>query len=168
MPVKIWNGSTWTTATRARVWNGSTWVEPLYGKVWNGSAWSIFYSGLAAQLNAASYVRTISSPGSLQFNTDGYVYGSQDTTQLLQDYQWLTGAGISSDYEIYAAVTGGVTPSGSSTAVWLSMTSNIQWNVAAPNGQYKYSELSVQIRMAASPNTVLAGPVSIMVECDRT
>lgn len=168
MPVKVWNGSSWTTATRVRVWNGSTWVEPLYGKVWNGSAWSIFYAGLAAQLSTASYARTIFSPGSLQFNTNGYVYGSSNTNQLVQDYQWLTGAGISSDYEIYASVTAGVIPSGSSTGVWLSMASNVQWDVAAPNGQYKFSTLDVQIRMAASPNTVLAGPVSITVECDRT
>ena len=150
------------------MWNGSTWVEPLYGKVWNGSAWSIFYSGLAAQVDAAFYVRDIFDPASLQFNTDGYVYASSGTTQLVQDYQWLIGAGTSADYEIYAAVTSGVTPSGSSTAVWLPLSSNVQWNVVAPFGQYRQSTMDIQIRMAASPNTVLSGPVTVTLANEKS
>lgn len=168
MPLKVWNGSSWTTASRIKVWNGSAWTELTFGKVWNGSAWTVFHTGLAAQVDTAVYIRDTFDPASLQFKTDGYVYASTGSTQLAQDYQWLTGAGVSGDYEVYATVTSGVTPTGSAVNTWLSLASNVQWDVAASGGQYRQSIMDVQIRMAASPNTVLAGPVSITLANDKS
>ena len=41
--MKVWNGSSWVSATALKVWNGSTWVSAA-GKVWNGSSWIEFFS----------------------------------------------------------------------------------------------------------------------------
>lgn len=168
MPLKIWNGSSWTEATRLKVWNGSSWVDSTYGKVWNGSAWVEFYQGFRATLNAASYTRLVASPASFQVNSDGIVYGSSGTSQLVLDYQWLTGIGTNSDYEVLASLVAGVTPGGDSLNVWLPLSTTRQWNITALLNQVRSATISVQIRMAASPNTVLAGPVNIDIECDRS
>lgn len=168
MPLKVWDGSSWVTASRMKVWNGSTWADLSFGKVWNGSVWTTFYTGLQATINAATYIRYTASPASLQFNADGYVYASSGSTQLVQDYLWKTGGGVAGDYEIYVDVVSGITPSGSSTGVWLPLSSTRQWDVTAALGNYRESKLDVLIRMAASPNTVLAGTVTITVGNDRT
>lgn len=167
MPLKIWNGSSWTEATRLKVWDGSSWVDSTYGKVWNGSAWVEFYQGFRATLTADSYLRSSSTPASFQVNNDGFIYASGGTTQLIQRYKWLTGIGTGADYEVLASIVNG-SVSGDSLSVWLPLSSNRQWNRGALSGQLQSATISVQIRMAASPNTVLAGPVNIDIECDRS
>jgi hypothetical protein len=44
--MKVWNGSSWVSATTLRVWNGSSWVSATSGKVWNGSSWVSFFNSL--------------------------------------------------------------------------------------------------------------------------
>jgi len=44
MALKVWNGSSWVSATGLKVWNGSSWVTASNGKVWNGSAWTTFFT----------------------------------------------------------------------------------------------------------------------------
>lgn len=168
MPLKIWNGSIWNPANRLKVWNGTSWVDCAYGKVWNGASWVEFFTGYTASLVSEIYTRFVSSPASLQFNTDGYVYASSSTTQLVQQYLWRTGIGSSSDYQVYATVVGGFTPTGSALDTWITISSNVQWNVSATAGNFRSSTLDVSIRLAASPNTLLAGPIAITIECDRS
>ena len=43
MPLKVWNGSSWISATGLKVWNGSSWISGT-GRVWNGSSWIEFFS----------------------------------------------------------------------------------------------------------------------------
>jgi hypothetical protein len=43
MPLKVWNGSSWVSASTARVWNGSSWVSAAAAHVWNGSSWIQFF-----------------------------------------------------------------------------------------------------------------------------
>lgn len=43
MPLKVWNGSSFLTATGLKVWNGSSWISGT-GRVWNGSSWIEFFS----------------------------------------------------------------------------------------------------------------------------
>jgi hypothetical protein len=142
--------------TLAGVPSGAISLSDFYGK-----------SNFAATLNAADYVRFTNSPASFQVNTDGFVYASNGTTQLVQQYQWLTGIGTGSDYEVLASIVSG-SVTGDSLSVWLPLSSNRQWNRGALAGQLQFATISVQIRMAASPNTVLAGPVNINIECDRS
>lgn len=167
MPLKVWNGSSWVQASRLKVWDGAAWTDSKYGKVWNGSSWVEFFNGYSATLTAATYTR-VASPSSLQINTDGYVYAANGgVTQFVQQYQWRTGVGPSSDYEVKADFVTGNTPGGSSLGTWLSLGSTAQWNITALAGNYRYFEVNVSIRVAAT-GTVLAGPTGILVECDRT
>jgi len=168
MALNIWNGASWTAANRLKVWNGTSWVDCAYGKVWNGASWVEFFSGYSAQLISDSYTR-IATPSSFQVNTNGYVYAaSGGTQQFVQKYQWLTGIGAGIDYEIRAdLVTTNGTPSGSSFGTWISLNSTAQWNIGAIAGQLRYFSMDVQIRQAVS-QVVLAGPVNVYVECDRS
>lgn len=167
MPLSIWNGTNWTAANRLKVWNGSSWVDCTYGNVWNGSSWVQFFTGYSASLVSDVYTR-FASPSSLQINSDGYVYGSSGITQLVQQYQWQTGIGSAGDYQVYATLTSGTTPGGSALNTWLTLSSNAQWNITALAGNFRSATLDVSIRLTAAPNTVLAGPTSITIECDRT
>jgi len=47
MALKVWNGSSWVSATGLKVWNGSSWATASNGKVWNGSSWVTFFSNMA-------------------------------------------------------------------------------------------------------------------------
>lgn len=47
MPLKVWNGSSYVTASGLKVWNGSSWVAASNGYVWNGSAWVPFFSSFS-------------------------------------------------------------------------------------------------------------------------
>ena len=167
MPLKVWDGAAWTTANRLKVWDGASWVDSKYGKVWNGSSWVEFFNGYSATLIANTYTR-LASPSSLQINSDGYVYAANGgVQQFIQQYQWRTGIAPSSDYEVKADFVAGNTPGGSSLGTWISLGSNAQWNITAIAGQFRYFEVNVSIRVAATA-VVLAGPVGIIVECDRT
>lgn len=170
MPLKVWNGSSWVTSSAVKVWNGSLWINCISGRVWNGSSWVEFFTSYAAQLVDSTYTRTGASPASFQVNSDGYIYGSVGPTQLAgPDYQWRTGIGTSSDYQVYATYVGGSgSPGGSALNTWLTLSSSAQWNVTAVSGAYRYAIIDVSIRLAAAPNTVLAGPASITIECDRS
>ncbi len=171
MATYVWSGVTWTPVTRIKVWQaGSYWADCISGKIWNGSSWVEFYTAYAAQLFDNTYTRTGASPASFQVNSDGYIYGSVGATQLAgPDYQWRTGIGTSSDYQVYATYLGGSgSPGGSALNTWLTLSSSAQWNVTAAAGLYRYAILDVSIRMTAAPNTVLAGPTQITIECDRS
>lgn len=166
MPLNIWNGSTWVAANRLKVWDGAAWTDCAYGKVWDGASWVEFYTGYTAELTADSYVR-FASPSSFQINSNGYIYGSVGIQQLVQQYKWLTGIGTSANYEAYATVLSGFSPTGSALNTWISLATSAQWNLSALAGNYRASFLQVSIRIAAAPYTVLA-TASIDIECDRT
>ena len=163
----VWNGSSWVFTKKLKVWDGFAWVESKYGKVWNGSSWVPFYSAYQAQLFDATYTRIQLSPASFQVNSNGNIYASVGNTQLDgPDYQWLTGIGTGSNYQVKADYVSGVTPGGSALGTWLSLSTSAQWNVTAGIGVYNYSVINVSIRDAGT-GVVLAGPVPITVECNR-
>jgi len=165
MPLNVWNGSSWVTSSAVKVWNGSSWGTVKNGTVWNGSSWVEFYTAYAAQLFDNTYTRTV-SPASFQVNSNGYIYGSVGATQLFQDYQWLTGIGTGSDYQVYATYLYGTgAPGGSALNTWLTLSSSAQWNVTSVGGN-KYAVIDVSIREVIAPNTVLTSTL-ITIECDR-
>lgn len=68
---------------------------------------------------------------------------------------WLTGGGTGSDYEVRLTTVSGTAPLGTKN-VWLSLSSNNIWSLTeANNGNFSKSfDGTLEIRMAASPNTV--------------
>lgn len=77
MALKVWNGSSWVTATGLKVWNGSSWVTASNGKVWNGSAWTSFFTSATVAIDDLQLTASVGAVfngqayTSLTFNTDG-------------------------------------------------------------------------------------------------
>jgi hypothetical protein len=75
------------------------------------------------------------------------VYNTLETWRL---------SGSSSDYEIRATQTSGGTVSGSALSSWLGLGTSREWTVTETlSGASTDAELTVEIRIAAPPNTVL-------------
>lgn len=97
---------------------------------------------------------SVSGPGSgsvtatYGLNPNGNVYDHNNN--VLET--WLI-SGANSDYEVMA--TGGPFSGGSGTGVWLSLSAIRSWSRSAGPLQHNLAGISVQIRLAAAPNTVL-------------
>lgn len=77
----------------------------------------------------------------------------QDNTLL---ETWLTGGAVG-DYQVRATLNSGTSPSGSAVGSWLACSSSRSWSISdSPGGAQTECELTVEIRDAASPNTVRA------------
>lgn len=93
---------------------------------------------------------------SLLVNNDGtyetYVGG------FLQDSgTWKTGSGTVGDYQVRLTKTSGNNPTGSALATWITLSSSAAWYINETRDGY-YSNAftgTLEIRMTASPNTVL-------------
>ncbi len=46
MPLKVYNGSSWVSASGLKVYNGSSWVSATNGNVWDGSSWVPFFNSV--------------------------------------------------------------------------------------------------------------------------
>lgn len=141
MPLRVWNGSAFTTAKSARVWNGSSFVPAKSAKVWNGSSWVNFLSSVniqdasdfandtASGFSQASAGYTLYNNGTAEtFNFSG---GQTFVTTLTG--QWLTG-GLASDFSARATIitfleNGGYTIGTFDT--WLSLSTTRQWSLDA-------------------------------------
>lgn len=106
-------------------------------------------NGSASKTNTAGGLAT----ATVSFNTTRLVTDQDGTT--LQT--WLAAGYSSSDYQIKASYTGSA-PTGDSTGVWLSLSSNRSWSVSQNSGAAGdvASTLTIEIRDAAAPNTVRA------------
>lgn len=105
MPLKVWNGSSWTMAAKIQVWNGSSWV-PVTGKVWNGSSWVQYSPGVTlTTINLNHNAGYISSSSFaevgvelLSNGTANYYYADEFTPQTnFLSFSWLL-SGSSSEY----------------------------------------------------------------------
>lgn len=67
---------------------------------------------------------------------------------------WLN-TGLSSDYEVRATLSSGDALFSGTTGSWLNLATSREWEQAASSGDPFSSTLTVEIRMAASPFTVL-------------
>lgn len=73
--MKVWNGSSWVSATALKVWNGSSWVAATNGKVWNGSSWvNFFSSSLDTQTLTSGGYESGGGEGATSFS--GYLSGN--------------------------------------------------------------------------------------------
>jgi hypothetical protein len=82
---------------------------------------------------------------------------------------WLTGGGTNADYEARASNLTGNTGNATGTYnTWLVLSTSRTWGlVAGAIGTLRTTSFTLEIRMAASPNTVLA-TATVNMEADRT
>lgn len=174
MPLKVWNGSSWTTSTGIKVWNGSSWVTVQNGKVWNGSSWVSFFSGLSVNLqnyNASTYdielVRINASADSAQVRinllsngtaTYDYEDNLTSTTNFLS-YSWLTSGSASDAYAYMDTPSSGSFAVGSSaTNTSLQLSTSRSWlvNVSTSGGVFADASAVSTIRIKNASGTDLA------------
>jgi hypothetical protein len=180
MPLKVWNGSAWTSSTGIKVWNGSSWVTVQNGKVWNGSSWVTFFSGLSVNLqnyNAGTYnielVHTNALADSAQVRitllsngtaTYDYEDSLTSTTNFLS-YSWLT-SGSASDAYAYMDTpsTGSFAVGSNATNTSLQLSTSRQWivNVSTTGGVFADAQAISTIRIKDSSGNDLAAKTIYM------
>lgn len=144
MPLRVWNGSAFTTAITARVWNGSSWVNAKSAKVWNGSSWVNFLSSVSIEgvtdVSTASGFETAQAALTYYINSNGTVYVENYTSEggfnnIFTPYSstWLTG-GANSDISVRATVlsSSGGSPFGTFNQ-WdsISIGGVLSWGISA-------------------------------------
>lgn len=121
-------------------------------------------TGLAANLNAATYTRYSGSPATLRFSADGYVYAPTTGARV---YQWKTGGGVAGDYQIRATVTAGSFSENPSGGSWIDLSADRDFKRSSAFSFSADVTATFEIRMKAAPNTVLDS-ASIELVCDLT
>lgn len=159
MPLKVWNGSAWSTASAIKVWNGTSWASATFGKVWDGTQWQTFHgSTLAAAINSTAASEVVYGAGetlSISYNLSNTgvasltrsVSGPNGGLFFNSATGWLT-SGSAADAQVYVSYTGSV-PTGTFNT-WLDLSTSRSWglNLSVPVGGFreKITALSVQIR----------------------
>lgn len=161
MPLHHNVAGTWKNIT-AHINVAGTWKVAT---VWHNVAgvWKQIAAALGASLPSAIYGTTFTSTGPvLSINSDG----TWSCTGGGGSGTWKQG-GVGSDYQVMADTFSGNATSGTFNS-WLGCGSNNQWQLTAGGvGTIRSCTFRVQIRMAASPNTVFTSS-NITLECDRT
>lgn len=124
-----------------------------------GGAWKEFFRNLAAYLAGGSYSHTAFSPSNatsgVKVDSDGYIYRLNGSTYVQQD-QWLLGGTVAEFECRWTNTSGAITSGGAGT--WQSCASDQGFNVTYSSDSPGSSTCTgtLELRMAASPNTVLA------------
>jgi hypothetical protein len=93
---------------------------------------------------------------SLGVNSDGS-YDAYQGGSLMYSGTWRQG-GASSDYQVRLTKTSGNNPTGAALATWIACSSGAAWYINETRDGYFSNAFTgtLEIRLAASPNTVLA------------
>lgn len=91
-----------------------------------------------------------------QLNADGGVYTAAGSVLSYEyDRVWITPTSNAGDYECRASVSVGTLTSGT-TGSWLPLTSTRSWHIVRTSAGTKFTQMTVEIREAALPNSVKA------------
>ena len=168
MPLKVWNGSSWTTAAGVKVWNGSSWVSAQAGKIWDGAAWKDFLTKI--YLNGPSIYINSTWPGFPQasavysLNADGFVYhGNYTTTQTFyKQEQWCTPATDVSNYEALVTLYGPL--SFGTTGSWVNLGTTQYWSLTVGSMQTNQTDFTIQIRRVGTTDILATTSVNLFVD----
>jgi hypothetical protein len=169
MPLKVWNGSAWTTALGIKVWNGSAWTNANAGYTWNGSSWVQFFpAGMVLITDQSAFNFSLAGVGGTataryRLYSNGQAYRTNLSGSIVSiNGEWLL-AGAASDYEVYASWSGspfGVTgPTGS----WVSLGTDREWTLTVTN-TYFVATLNVQIRLASTSTVIDTATIDFEVD----
>ena len=151
-------GGSWRTIAAPNPKVSSVWrtTQQAYVKV--SGTWRTFFQALGAVLptNIIDYASEI-SPTDANVTLAVNSNGTWSTNgQAASSGTWQAG-GTAADYQVRLSKTAGTDTSGSALATWLSCSLNNSWTLSeTTNGNATRSFTgTLEIRMAASPNTVL-------------
>lgn len=162
MPLKVWNGSSWTMAGQMKVWNGSSWSQLQAAKVWNGSSWVQFHPGvqLVAYDNTgvgsgitlldsgikpytANSTITLSASGTATYSVHSNYYS----------YSWLL-SGANSDYYAFMDTPSSGSFSSGTTNSALQLNTTRSWTVTRGTVGSTQAVSTLRIRTASGVDIV--------------
>ena len=152
MPLKVWNGSSWTEVGYMKVWNGSSWASLTNAYAWDGSAWKKYFPSVKVtdvsciNLTKAGIGGTASA--TYRLASSGQASRQQGAGLVSITGEWLVGSGTTSDYEVQGTwAAGGGTISGPTG--WVSLGTTRDWTLTVTNN-FEVRDLSIEIRIAAT------------------
>ena len=168
MPLKVWNGSSFTEAGYLKVWNGSSWVPAVNAYTWDGSAWKKFFPSVkitdrTAVNNSKSGVGGTAA-ATYRLRNDGVALRQQGTSLVTISGEWLVGSGTTSDYEVQATVLSGSGGSFSGPgAGWNNLSTTRDWTLTVTNN-FGDREVLIEIRIAATSLVIATATISFEVD----
>ena len=169
MPLKVWNGSSFTEAGYLKVWDGSSWVPAVNAYTWNGSAWTKFFPSVkitdqTAVNNSRSGLGGTAA-ATYRLRNDGVALTQNGVTPLITiSGEWLVGNGTISDYEVQATVLSGSGGSFSGPgAGWNSLSTTRDWVLTVTNN-FGEREVLIEIRLAATSLVIATATISFEVD----
>lgn len=168
MPWHIGVGGAWKQVAGASIGVGGVWktVQSMYIGV--GGVWKEFYTNIAATLTTmgASASHTSACTSTYRVHSSGRIWSSGGIGTLVDRYQWIDAVNPNTAYEVRATYVSGTVPTGT-LSTWLACSSVNDWSLNSGTLNVVYScVLTIEIRMAASPNTVLATQ-NITIDAER-
>lgn len=136
---------TWKSNVKAHINVAGTWK---LATVWKNVA-GTWKRITGVSLPASMYASSTAATASISLNSSGAwseTIGGSGT--------WLNG-GVNSDYEARVSNVVGTTLTGT-VNTWLALSSTRTWSLTSTASVAKYTTFTLEIRMAAAPNTVLA------------
>lgn len=168
MPLKVWNGSSWTEVGYIKVWDGASWVPAVNAYTWNGSAWTKFFPSVkitnqTAVNNSKAGVGGTAT-ATYRLRNDGVALRQQGTSLTTISGEWLVGSGTTSDYEVQATVLSGSGGSFSGPgAGWNSLSTTRDWVLTVTNN-FGDREVLIEIRIAATSLVIATATISFEVD----
>ena len=168
MPLRVWNGSSFTEVGYLKVWNGSSWVPAVNAYTWDGSAWKKFFPSVkitdqTAVNNSKSGVGGTAA-ATYRLRDDGVAFRQQGTSLVTISGEWLVGSGTTSDYEVQATVLSGSGGSFSGPgAGWNSLSTTRDWVLTVTN-DFGEREVLIEIRLAATSLVIATATISFEVD----
>lgn len=159
MTAHVGVGGAWQEISKIHIGVSGAWQEVQAAWIGVGGAWQKFYQNLRAALAGGSYSHTAASPANatsgVKVDSDGYIYRLNGATYV-QQTQWLLG-GTAAEFECRWTNTSGSLSSGSA-GTWQTCGSDQGFNITYTSDSPGNNSCTgtLEIRMAASPNTVLA------------
>ena len=168
MPLRVWNGSSFTEVGYLKVWNGSSWVPAVNAYTWDGSAWKKFFPSVkitdqTAVNNSKSGVGGTAA-ATYRLRDDGVAFRQQGTSLVTISGEWLVGSGTTSDYEVQATVLSGF--AGSFTgpgAGWHNLGTTRDWSLTSTNNASERDVL-IEIRPVGSTTTTISATIYFEVD----
>lgn len=159
MKAHVGVSSAWQELTKIHVGVAGAWSEVQQGFVGVAGAWQKFYQNLRAYLLGRTVTDTATSPANatagVKVDSDGYLYTLVGSTYTQREL-WLLG-GTAAEFDCRWTNTAGAITAGTA-GTWQTCASDQGFNLAYSSDTPGTSSCTgtLEIRMAASPNTVMA------------
>lgn len=166
MPLRVWNGSSFTEVGYLKVWNGSSWVAASDAYTWDGSSWRRFFPSvritnqIAVNFSRAGIGGTATA--TYRLRNDGVALRQQNTVLVPISGQWLVASGTTSDYEVQGTWSGsGGSVSGPTG--WVNLGTTRDWSLTVTNSSAT-RDLNLEIRIAASGLVIATALIDFEVD----